>query len=117
MDGWYLGPALDSYRCYTIWMFDTKQSRICDTVQGFPTKVPMPTASTVNVVVTGIKDIVQALIITGTNLPLVCNANSQVTALHNIYDILTNATGTATIHNNTADTSLHHIPTAIPIKQ
>jgi hypothetical protein len=23
-DGWYIGPALDSYRCYTVWMWDTR---------------------------------------------------------------------------------------------
>ena len=32
IDGWYVGPAVDSYRCYRIWMWDTHSIRICHTV-------------------------------------------------------------------------------------
>jgi hypothetical protein len=24
-DGWYIGPALESYHCYTVWIWDTRQ--------------------------------------------------------------------------------------------
>ena len=37
-DGWYTGPALDSYRCYTVWLWDTPATCICDTLTCFPTK-------------------------------------------------------------------------------
>jgi hypothetical protein len=43
VDGWYTaGPALDSYRCYTVWVWATRATRICDTLSWFPTKGPMP---------------------------------------------------------------------------
>jgi hypothetical protein len=42
LDGWYIGPALESYRCYRIWLWETRATRICDTVSWFPEKLPMP---------------------------------------------------------------------------
>ena len=60
-DGWYVGPALDSYRCYRIWIWTTRTIRICDTVAWFPTKVTMPSASSTDLVLAGIQDIVNAL--------------------------------------------------------
>ncbi|MCK7513581.1 MAG: hypothetical protein MZV70_62540 [Desulfobacterales bacterium] len=37
LDGWYTGPALDSYRCYRVWLWDSRTERIADTVSWFPT--------------------------------------------------------------------------------
>jgi hypothetical protein len=41
-DGWYIGPALESDRCFTVWIWDTKQTHISDTLSWFPSKVTMP---------------------------------------------------------------------------
>ena len=41
-DGWYTGPGFDAYRCYTLWLWDTRATRICDTLTWFPTKTTMP---------------------------------------------------------------------------
>ena len=60
-DGWYTGPALESYRCYTVWLWDTRATRICDTLAWFPTKVTMPIASSNDLILAGISDIVHAL--------------------------------------------------------
>ena len=31
-NGWYTGPALlEYYQCYTVWLWDTRATRICDT--------------------------------------------------------------------------------------
>jgi hypothetical protein len=32
VDGWCVGPALDSHRCYNVWIWDTRSIRVCDTV-------------------------------------------------------------------------------------
>ena len=45
MDGFYLGPALDHYRCYKIYVYSTKSVRISDTLAWFPTDVRMPGSS------------------------------------------------------------------------
>jgi hypothetical protein len=42
VDGWYLGPAPDHYRCYRVHINKTKANRIVDTVELFPAKVNMP---------------------------------------------------------------------------
>jgi hypothetical protein len=61
LDAWYVGPALDSYRCYTCWIWTTKSERICDTLSWFPHANPMPLASSTDIIRAGIQDIVHAL--------------------------------------------------------
>jgi hypothetical protein len=45
VDGYYLGPALDHYRCYQVRVTKTKGARIVDTVEFFPSKLAMPNTS------------------------------------------------------------------------
>ena len=40
--GWYVGPALDHYRCVTCYFPRTRTTRVCETVTFFPHKVPFP---------------------------------------------------------------------------
>ena len=35
IDGWYIGPALDHYQCYRVWIPSTHAERIADTIQFF----------------------------------------------------------------------------------
>jgi hypothetical protein len=46
-DGWYIGPALEHYRCYTVYITKTRSSRVVETVEFFPHqfKVPFSTSS------------------------------------------------------------------------
>jgi hypothetical protein len=43
--GYYLGPALDHYRCYKVHITKTKGTRIVDTVEFSPAKLAMPSTS------------------------------------------------------------------------
>jgi hypothetical protein len=43
--GWYIGPALESYHCFPVWIWETQVACICDTISWLPTKVTMPLAS------------------------------------------------------------------------
>ena len=90
LDGWYVGPALDSYRCYRIWIWTTRTIRICDTVAWFPTKVTMPIASSTDLVLAGIQDIVNALKNPSHGSPLAPRTDSQVQALTDLSNLLTN---------------------------
>jgi hypothetical protein len=45
VEGYYLGPALDHYRCYQVDTTKTKETRIVDTVEFFPSKLSMPNTS------------------------------------------------------------------------
>jgi len=41
--GWYIGPALEHYRCYKCYLPETRQERNVLTVDFFPNKTPFPT--------------------------------------------------------------------------
>jgi hypothetical protein len=41
-DGWYIGPALKHYRCYTVFITRTRGDRIVETVDFFPEKFMLP---------------------------------------------------------------------------
>jgi hypothetical protein len=43
-DGWYIGPALEHYRCYTEYITKTRGERVEETVDFFPEtfKLPFP---------------------------------------------------------------------------
>jgi hypothetical protein len=45
-DGWYTGPALEHYRCYSVYITKTRSSRIVETVEFFPHqfKIPFPSS-------------------------------------------------------------------------
>jgi hypothetical protein len=42
LPGWYLGPALNHYRCYRVYVRATRHERITDTLAWLPTNVPLP---------------------------------------------------------------------------
>jgi len=90
VDGWYVGPALDSYRCYRIWVWDTRAERISDTVSWFPTKVTLPLASSTDLILAGIQDIVHALNNPSPGSPLAPLTDGHVAALQNLTELLTN---------------------------
>jgi hypothetical protein len=41
-DGWYIGPALEHYRCYTVYITKTISNRIVETVKFSPQKFILP---------------------------------------------------------------------------
>jgi hypothetical protein len=55
--GWYIGPALQHYRCFECFMQGTQSVRISDTVEWFPDKIVIPTASTDDLILAGIADV------------------------------------------------------------
>ena len=61
LDGWYIGPAMESYRCYTCWINETRRERICDTVAFLPMHVALPVATPNDMILASLKDIAQAL--------------------------------------------------------
>lgn len=114
LDGWYLGPALEHYRCYRIWINATRSTRICDTVAWLPTKVPMPTASSVDYILTGIQDIVQALQHPSPNSPLAPLTDSQSNSLRTVMDILHKAASPPQVEPTPLPTPAPVAPTADP---
>jgi hypothetical protein len=107
LDGWYVGPALQSYRCYNIWIWDTRAERICDTVVWFPTKITMPLASTTDLILAALQDLRCALSMPNTNSPLAPSTDSHSALLHRLTAILNGPTTTI----NTTPAPANLIPT------
>ena len=59
VDGWYVGPALDLYQCYNVWICNICSLLTCDTLSWFPTKVMMPIASSNDLILASIQDILE----------------------------------------------------------
>jgi len=88
IDGWYLGPTLHSYHCYTVWANDTKAQRITDTLVWLPSKIPMPTTSSIDYILSGMADIIHTLQHPSPNSPLALLTDSQTKALQLLMLIL-----------------------------
>ena len=61
VDGWYLGPAVHHYRCYTCYNIDTVGETTPDTIAFFPEFMKMPNYSTRYMAIHAAADIAKAL--------------------------------------------------------
>lgn len=96
LDGWYLGPALESYRCYLCWITETRRERICDTVAFLPLHVTLPVATANDMILASLRDIIVALKMPAQNLeltpPTITNTNrTALMQLQLLLDPPTNA--------------------------
>ena len=89
--GWYLGPALRHYRCYRVYIVETKAERIVDTVAWFPTYVSMPTPSSTTTLLSAAYDLTQALLSPRTSSPLPPLVASHTKALLELSTIIKNS--------------------------
>jgi hypothetical protein len=103
VDAWYVGPAMDSYRCYEVWCISTRATRICDTVEWFPHHVAMPTPSATDLVLTAAADLAKALQNPCPNYPLHPLADNELHKIHELQTIL---------HNRASPTPTTTPPTA-----
>jgi hypothetical protein len=61
-DGWYIGPSLEHYRCYTAYITKTRSNRIVETVDFFPHKFTLPFPSSHEVATQAAADLTHALL-------------------------------------------------------
>ena len=61
VDGWYVGPARDHYRCYAVYIPSTKGTGYSETVEFFPFHVTMPATSSVDLVQKSAQDLLHLL--------------------------------------------------------
>ena len=59
--GWYVGPAMNHYRCVEIYFTRTRTTRVCDTVRFFPHEIPFPQVTTADHLKQAASDIVYLL--------------------------------------------------------
>jgi hypothetical protein len=61
VDGWYLGPATDHYRCYRVYVNKTRAERITDTVEFFPQEIDMPFPTPTVIAIEATKELISTL--------------------------------------------------------
>jgi len=78
VDGFYLGPAMEHYRCYRCWSVPTAAIRITDTVAWHPERLQMPGTSPIEVLSAAITDIAEALKLMADNAQMAAQRNQSV---------------------------------------
>jgi hypothetical protein len=59
--GWYIGLAPNHYRCHKVYAINTGAERTSDTVEWFPTHVPMPHTNSADAATHAARDLIHAL--------------------------------------------------------
>jgi len=93
VEGWYIGPSMDHYRNFTVYVSSTRSIRITDTLAWLPTKVIMPTTSSTEMAMAAAFDLTQALAHpspASALSPLTDQQRHALTELATIFGTLTN---------------------------
>jgi hypothetical protein len=61
-DRWYIGPALEHYQCYTVYVNKTRGERIVETVEFFPEKFKFTFLSTQELAIQASKELIHSLL-------------------------------------------------------
>ena len=112
LDGYYVGPAMDSYRCYTVYLPSTGRTRIIDTLTWLSEKHKIPIATPTDLLRASLKDLSSVLqqLKTPSETPIPIIPPTELDVLNELTDILTNKT-------DSASPQIHDIdPLTLPIK-
>jgi hypothetical protein len=91
-DGWYLGPALEHYRCYTVYITKTRRNRIVETVDFFPEKFTLPFPTPQDLATKAAADLTSALLHPQSAGPFCQVGDAQTLALERLAAIFEGAT-------------------------
>jgi hypothetical protein len=83
-DGWYIGPALEHYRCYTVYITKTRSNRIVETVDFFPHKFDLLFPSSSELATQAAADLTHALLNPQPAGPFCQVGSEQVIALRRL---------------------------------
>ena len=87
-DAWYIGPALDHYRCVTCYVPITSSTRIADTISYFPHTIPIPKTTTDDYLKQAIADIITILGKPRQTLPCLQFGDETRNAIQKIAEVL-----------------------------
>ncbi|MHA7856378.1 hypothetical protein [Marinobacter shengliensis] len=110
VEAWYVGPALDSYRCFRAFIPATGAFRLCDTLTWFPHHVTLPQSSTTDLIAASLRDIVAALQNPSPATPLAPLTDSQSRALRDAVTIIQNVSPQPSLPNDEPATTLDTTP-------
>jgi hypothetical protein len=86
-DGWYIGPALEHYRCYMVYVTKTRGERVVETVDFFPEKFTLPFPSAQDLETQAAADLTHALLHPQPAGPFYKVGGKQTIALKRLADI------------------------------
>ncbi len=87
INGWYLGPALEHYRCYRVFANQTKSERNSDTVEFVPQHTSVPYRTPTDVAIQATTDLIQVLRNPKPSTPYAHIGHDQLSAIQTIADI------------------------------
>ena len=85
--GWYVRAAPEHYRCYQIYIPKTLGTRICDTVEFFPSHCKMPNVTSHDAVIYAANDLITALTMPQPTNSVLSIGNDQNVALRKLATI------------------------------
>jgi hypothetical protein len=91
-DGWYIGTALEHYRCFTVYINKTRGERIVETVEFFPEKFRLQFLSTQELATQAAKELTHALLHPQPAGPFFQVGDEQTLALKRLAAIFEGAT-------------------------
>jgi hypothetical protein len=91
VDGWYVGPVMEHYRCYRAYITSTNAERITDTVEFFPSHCNMPRLSSADTALWAATELIDALQHPAPAAPFATLSNDKLTALQHLADIFKQA--------------------------
>jgi hypothetical protein len=91
-DGWYIGPALEHYLCYTVYITKTRGERVVETVDFFPEEFKLPFPSAQDLATQAAAELTHALLHPQPAGPFCKVGDEQTLALKRLADIFDSAT-------------------------
>jgi hypothetical protein len=91
-DGWYIGPALEHYRCYTVFITKTRGERVVETFDFFPENFKLPFLSAQDLANKAAAELTHALLHPHPAGPFCKVGDEQKLALKRLADIFEGAT-------------------------
>jgi hypothetical protein len=91
-NGCYIGPALEHYRCYTVYITKTRGERVVETVDFFPENFKLPFPSTQELAKKAAAELTHALLHPHPAGPFCKVGDEQMLALKRLADIFEGAT-------------------------
>jgi hypothetical protein len=87
-DGWYIGPALEHYRCHTVYITKTRSSRVVETVEFFSHRFKLPFPSSSELATQAAADLTHAILNPQPAGPFCQVGDEQAIALRKLAHIL-----------------------------
>ncbi len=106
IEGFYTGPALHHYRCYTCYIPKTRSERITDTVTYIPSKIPIPAFDANAHLQQALDDILHIIKNPPKNMPFLTAGDEINNAIRLVAELLQRSTARQSQFNEKLDPNL-----------